>query len=493
MAILGFAMDANLLAQQLGNWTQAKGSLHRRLTAAFEHAIEQGMILPGTRVPAERSLAEALALSRTTVLTSYNNLKADGWLESRTGSGTWVSKRRASAARHQTHSAIVDGTSTVNLLEVGGTEMLDFALGCSVPLTELPGELFVLKPDTLEALLGGRSYMPLGLPQLRADVARLYTRQGLPTTSEEILITSGTQQALSLITSLYIQRGDAVLVENPTYFGALDVFRLAGARLSPLPVGLEHVQGSTLRDRLLAAGPRLMYLTPTYQNPTGAVMPASTRRLVAELADEFGIPVIEDHALADLSIEGFPPEPIARHCKTGTVLIVSSISKVFWSALRVGWIRGPAAVIAQLARIKTGADLSSALMTQAIASQLLTVLDDAKELRKEQLLRRRDLLASLLGEKLPEWEFIKPKGGLFLWVRLPSGDARYFAQCAARHGVAVTPGSMFASDESFANYLRIPFVLDEKSLATGVDRLAAAWTEYQGLANAQSARSSPIV
>lgn len=486
-------MDANVLAQQLGNWTQTKGSLHQRLTAAFEHAIEQGMILPGTRVPSERALAEALALSRTTVLTAYNSLKADGWLESRIGSGTWVSKRRASAARHQSHSAIVEGTSMVNLLKIEDTEMLDFALGCSVPLKELPRELFFLDTGVQEALLGGRSYMPLGLPQLRADIARLYTRQGLPTTSEEILITSGTQQALSLITSLYIQRGDAVLVENPTYFGALDIFRLAGARLSPLPVGLEHVEQSTLRDRLVAAGPRLMYLTPTYQNPTGAVMPDSTRKRVAELADEFGIPVIEDHALSDLSIEGLHAGPIARHSKTGTVMVVSSITKVFWGALRVGWVRAPMPVIAQLARVKTGADLGSALVTQAIAMQLLTAFDRAKEMRKEQLRRRRDLLVSLLHERLPDWEFTVPQGGLFLWVRLPSGDARYFAQCAARYGVALTPGSMFAADESYADYLRVPFVLEEQSLSRGVDRLAAAWTEYRELANARPARTAPLV
>jgi DNA-binding transcriptional MocR family regulator len=315
----------------------------------------------------------------------------------------------------------------------------------------------------------------------------------LPTESEEVLVTSGAQQALSLITSLYIQRGDAVLVENPTYFGALDAFRLAGARLSPVPVGSEHVRGSMLRDRLLSVGHRLMYLTPTWQNPTGAVMPESTRQAVAALADEFGIPVIEDHSLSELSIEGSPPGLIARHSKAGTVLTVGSMSKLFWAALRVGWVRGPAAAIAQLARVKTGTDLGSALMTQAIAAQLLTVLDRAKEMRREQLGQRRDLMASLLSERLPEWEFSRPQGGLFLWVRLPSGDARYFAQCAARHGVAVTPGSIFASDESYTDFLRIPFVLDEQSIDIGVDRLATAWTEYRGLTNSRPARAAPIV
>jgi DNA-binding transcriptional MocR family regulator len=479
--------------QQLGNWTQTKGPLHGRLAAAFVHAIEQGLILPGTRVPSERTLAEALTLSRTTVLTAYNDLKADGWLESRIGSGTRVSKRRASAARHQTHSATVNGSSTVNLLQINGAEMVDFAIGATVPLAELPRELFSTDADTQNALLAGRSYMPLGLPLLRAAIARTYTKQGLPTTSEQILPTSGAQQAISLITSLYIQRGDAVLVENPTYFGALDVFRLAGARLSPATVGLEHVLAPMLRDRVLAAGPRLIYLTPTYQNPTGAIMPDSTRQCVAAMADEFGIPVIEDHCLSELSIEGSPPGLIARHGKTGTVLSVGSISKLLWAGLRVGWVRGPVEAIAQLARVKTGSDLGSPLVTQAIAAQLLTALDRAKEIRREQLSRRRDLLASLLRERLPEWEFTKPQGGLFLWVRLPGADARHFAQCAARHGVALTPGTMFAADESYADYLRIPFVLDEQSLVLGVDRLALAWTDYRELANAPQAPTTQIV
>ncbi|MGD1072209.1 MAG: PLP-dependent aminotransferase family protein [Bryobacteraceae bacterium] len=486
-------MEVNQLAQQLGNWTAGRGPLHRRLSAAFQQAIEQGSILPGTRVPPERSLAKALALSRTTVLTAYNNLKQDGWLESRTGSGTWVGDRRASAARHRTHAAVVSGASTVNLLQIDGAAVVDFAVGVTAPLAELPRELFAVDAATQNALLAERSYMPLGLPRLRAAIARYYTTHGLPTESEQILITSGAQQALSLITSLYIQRGDAVLVENPTYFGALDVFRLAGARLSPVPVAAEHVRASVLRDRLLSVGHRLMYLTPTYQNPTGAIMPESTRQSVAALADEFGIPVIEDHTLSELTVDGTPPGPIARYSKAGTVLTVGSMSKLFWAALRVGWVRAPVAAIAQLARVKTGSDLGSALLTQAIAVQLLSVLDRAKEMRREQLLRRRDLLASLLREKLPEWEFSLPKGGLCLWVRLPSGDARTFAQCAARHGVAVISGSIFAADESYEDYLRIPFVLDEESLALGVDRLATAWTEYRGLARTQPARSAPIV
>ncbi len=485
-------MEAAQLTQQLGNWTQTPGPLYRRLATAFQQAVEQGLIAPGARVPPERELAKALALSRTTVLTAYNTLRADGWLESKTGSGTWVSHRLASAARHRTHAATVNGASTVSLLQIGG-EAVDLAMGTLFPLAELPAELLAIDAASQRALLTERSYMPLGLPRLRAAIARLYTSHGLPTDTEQILVTSGAQQALSLITALCIQRGDAVLVENPTYFGALDAFRLAGARLSPVPVGPEHVRSSMLRDRLLSVGHRLMYLTPTWQNPTGVVMPESARQSVAALADEFGIPVVEDHTMSDLSIEGTPPGFIARYSKAGMVLTVGSLSKIFWAALRVGWIRGPVGTIARLARIKTGSDLGSALLTQAIGAQLLTVLDRAKQMRRHELARKRDLVASLLREKLPEWDFSIPRGGVSLWVKLPGCDARYFVQCAARHGVAVSAGSIFAADESFPDYLRIPYVLDEPSLALGVDRLASAWTEYRGSTEARTARSEPIV
>ena len=222
-------------------------------------------------------------------------------------------------------------------------------------------------------------------------------------------------------------------------------------------------------------------------------MPELTRQCVAALADEFGIPVIEDHTLSELSIEGSPPGLIARYSREGTVLTVGSMSKLFWGGLRVGWVRGPVAAIAQLACVKTAADLGSASVTHAIAAQLLTALDRAKAIRREQHLRRRDHLVSLLRERLPEWQFTQPQGGFFLWVRLPAGDGRYFAQCSARHGVAVTPGSVFAADESLAEYLRIPFVLDEASIALGVDRLTAAWSEFRGIANARLTRSAPIV
>jgi DNA-binding transcriptional MocR family regulator len=244
----------------------------------------------------------------------------------------------------------------------------------------------------------------------------------------------------------------------------------------------------------MAHGPRLIHLTPTHHNPTGSVMPASSRRAIAHLAREFGIVVVEDGTLADTAIDGEPPPPpLAVHAPEDAVLTIGSLSKLYWAGLRVGWVRGPVSLIRQLARIKSAWDLGSAVTPQAVAAQLLSAIDRARMLRAQQFKERRDLLSSLVAEQLPEWQFEKPSGGLFLWVRLPGVDARYFAQCAARRHVALTPGSLFSVDESHVEYLRIPFLLDPPSLRLGVERLAAAWRECQGLAAARPFHAQPIV
>jgi DNA-binding transcriptional MocR family regulator len=473
-------MSIDIFVQQLGGWSAGGGPLHRRLAGAIETAIRQGIVLPGTQLPPERKLAQALTVSRTTVVAAYNALRTEGWLESRLGSGTWVAAGRAGSARQHARAAAVEGgASIVNVLQAADAEATDFATGTTEPLSALPASLFTIAPDVQRPLLSARNYFPLGLPALKDAIARQYRQMGIPTTPEQVLVTAGAQQAISLLTSLYVQRGDTVLVENPTYFGALQVFRLAGARLAEVAIGPRHVDPARLRDRILATRPRLVYLTPTHQNPTGAVLPEAARREVARLSQEFGVPILEDCSLSELDIEGPAPKAIAAFAGDGSLLTVGSMSKLYWSGLRVGWIRAAAGVIAQAARLKTAADLGCALQPQVIASQLLEARDQAWALRRAQLMARRDLLADLLREQLPEWTFAIPKGGLCLWVRLPGRDAGHFAQFAARFAVALAPGSMFAADDSCREFLRIPYLLDEEAIAEGVGRLKRAWEEFR--------------
>jgi DNA-binding transcriptional MocR family regulator len=355
--------------------------------------------------------------------------------------------------------------------------LIDFALGAPLQLAELPAELFSLPPDQYAALLRDHRYYPLGLPTLRQSVADYYSASGLDTRPEQVLITNGAQFAIALCAASYLQRGDSVLVEDPAYFGALDAFRTAGARLAGLPVGADGIQPSLLRDRIAATAARLVYLTPTFQNPTGAVMPALARKEVGRIAREFGVPVIDDSTFADLSLNGAPPPPLAAYVRDAPVITIGSLSKLLWPGLRVGWLRAAEPVIERLVRLRSALDLGSPLLTQAIAVQLLGALNLARRLRRSQLEPRRDLLASLIHRQLPEWKFRLPAGGFFLWVKLPDGDAREFAQTALRHGVVVLPGPSMSATGAHTRFLRVSFLAEPQTLRAGVGCLSAAWRE----------------
>jgi DNA-binding transcriptional MocR family regulator len=484
-------MDLTSTVQYLGNWSAGTGPLHRRLTRALAGLIQDGLVLPGARLPSERTLADGLAISRTTVVASYNALREQGWLASRRGGGTTVCDVGARPSRDRARASMLETSSLVSLLSLDD-DLLDMATGTTAPLSPLVGET-IARSDVFERTLASpRQYWPMGLPALRESIAAMYTRQQLPTRADEVLVTCGAQQAISLVCAWLVQRGDIVLVETPTFFGALDAFRLAGARLSGMPVERSHVDPGLLRDRLFATGPRLVYLTPTHSNPTGAVMPERARRAVAKSIDESGVVLVEDHALAGLTIDGSTPRFIASFADGG-VLTIGSLSKLCWGALRVGWIRGSVAAIRHLGRLKSAADLGGPLPTQALAVSLIGRFEAASAERRAQFGPRRDLLAGLLAERLPDWRFRKPSGGLFLWVQVPGADTRQFAQFAARHGVAVAPGAHFSVDDGPDDHLRLPFLLDEAALREGVERLTAAWHSYRRVTPGRDSREPTLV
>ena len=208
-------------------------------------------------------------------------------------------------------------------------------------------------------------------------------------------------------------------------------------------------------------------------------MPKTARREVARIAVELGVPVIDDGTLADLVLDGAPPPLIASFAPDAPVLTIGSLSKLMWPGLRIGWVRAPEPIVERLARLKSANDLGSPLLTQAIAVRLLGVLDEARRLRKLELKPRRDVMADLLKDHLPDWNFRLPAGGLFFWVKLPVGDSREFAQVALRHGVLILPGPTMSATEQHGPFLRIPFLAEPKAMRAGVRRLTAAWRDYQ--------------
>jgi DNA-binding transcriptional MocR family regulator len=474
-------VKASEFVNLLGPWSDGPEPLYERLAEGIRAALERGDVTGGLRLPAERALAKALAVSRTTVVRALAILRAEGWLESRQGSGTRVRRAGAAGAATERENAVATAfhRNTVfrGLIEGAGStiQLLGAHLPAAAPFVE---EALAEARDDLAPLLGHHGYIALGLPALQEAIARHLTRSGLRSTPDEILVTHGAQQAIGLASALYARPGGAVLVEEPTYLGAIDVFAAAGARLVSVPVGRDGVRLDLLEEALANDAPSLIYLMPTYQNPTGMAMPERNRRAIVRLAEERGIPIVEDNTLADLDLGSTPPAPLGALPTTAPVLTVGSVGKLFWGGLRIGWIRAAPPVLSRRARFKVMADLGSSLVSQAVAARLLDRVDAIKAARRRLLRERLEATAKRLEQLLPEFSWQRPAGGLSLWVRLPRGSASELAQVALRHGFSIVPGPICSARGGCTQFLRLPFALFGAELRDGIRRLARAWEEY---------------
>ena len=476
----------NRLVAQLGPWSSRPGPLYRRLADSLRAAIERGELEVGRRLPPERVLARQLAVSRTTVVQAYEVLRSDEWLESRQGSGTWVSRAPAATAvlgewSPAGSTAMMKRDSLVaGLTPRPGT--IDLTCACLPPLPGLVEESVAQAGEALSEAARDHGYCALGLPALRRAIARHLEARGLPTPESQVLVTSGAQQAIALAGALLLRRGDAALVESPTFLGALDALAASGATLSAVEVGPEGVRPDALREALRARPARLLYLTPTFQNPTGATMADGARREIARLASDAHLTILEDESLVDIALAAPPPPSLAALAPRAPVLSIGSLSKLCWGGLRIGWIRAPEPVITRLASLKVAADLGSSMLSQVIAVGLLERADEVRRLRRVQITRQRDALAAALEQHLPDWSWTLPEGGLSMWARLPHGDASEFAQVALRHGVSLLPGSTLSADGGHPQHLRLVYVHEPAVIAEAVARLARAWQAYAPMA-----------
>jgi len=466
-------LTATALSQLLGPWMHGKGPLRARLKGAVEKAILDGLIADGTRLPSERGFADAGGVSRTTIVSAYDLLEEDGLLERRRGSGAIVRTAAAHYRMTSQRDAELTALSSGMILQESD-DVIDLTLGWP----ELPHEFLpYLSSPSLAELHGSQCrsiYAPAGLPALRELIAARYAKVGIPTTAENIIVTTGSQQGLSLAASLFVRPGETVAIEQPTFFVALDTFRTLGARLRAFAPGFAD---RSLPQEMAKSSFRALYCIPTFQNPTGHVMPETTRRNLVSLAREHDIPVLEDCSLEALTFGAPTPRSLA-YFDSENVVSVGSLSKIFWPGMRVGWIRASQSVVARLSRLKVMSDLGTSVPSQVLAIRVLESFDRIAAFRRSELKRNCDLFSQCLAERLPQWRFEKPAGGLFLWVRLPFGDATSFAQFAAREGVRILPGSSMTVDGSCVEYVRLPFALCRARIEAAVARLASAWRRY---------------
>ena len=321
-----------------------------------------------------------------------------------------------------------------------------------------------------------------GDPALRALLAARFSSRGLNCEADDLLVTTGSQQALGLVSTVLVDPDDVVLVESPSYLAALQSFGFAGARLEPVPCDEDGLDPEALPGLIEAHAPKLLYIVPTFQNPTGRTLPAARRARLAQVAAEHGLWIIEDEPYGELRYDGSPLAPIGSHDGAADLTVtISSLSKVLAPGLRIGWLRAPEAILGPLTIAKQAADLHTSTVDQIAARTSLQAADLDLHIAAlcREYRRRRDALLDGLADALPPGStFNQPEGGMFVWARLPSGwDADELLQRALEHDVAFVPGHPFFAREADPRTLRLSFtthVPDE--IAEGLARLRRSWS-----------------
>ncbi|WP_436789056.1 PLP-dependent aminotransferase family protein [Yinghuangia sp. YIM S10712] len=477
MTVPHLTVSSTRLVDLLQPWQPPASGPHipayKALADRIRSLVLDGRVPLTARLPAERGLAERLGVSRTTIAAAYDLLRTDGYLVSRRGSGSWTA-----LPTHRTDlptRALVPGTAT-------GTIDLGVAA--------LPGPGHALQravadaTEALPAYAAAHGYHPAGLPVLRETIARRYTERGAPTTPDQIIVTGGALSAWVLVLRTFLHAGDRVAVESPTYANALEAVRAEGGRPVPVPMAETGWDLPAWHDALRAANPRLAYLIPDYQNPTGHLADTETRRRLIDDARAAGTVLVVDETCADLALDTPPPPhpdhpaPVAAHDRSGAVVTIGSASKSFWGGLRIGWVRATPDLVRRLVSTRAGLDVAAPVLDQLVLHHLVADHADAILAARLPALRdARDALAALIRTHLPGWTFSTPPGGLSLWAHTDTASTTVLAEAASRHGLRVAPGTLFSTTGAFERHLRIPYTLDEATLAEAVRRLALAAAE----------------
>ncbi len=367
-------------------------------------------------------------------------------------------------------------------------DVISFAGGLPAPEV-FPIEKFKEASEVVLTEMGDRALQygtTEGFQPLREMIARNATKYGIQISADNVLITSGSQQALDLLGRIFINRGDRVLVESPTYLGAIQAWNAYGVKYVTIPFD-DHGMRTDLLESRLRTGLKFIYVLPNFQNPTGVTLSRERRKELVEMADAYGVPIVEDDPYGQLRYEGehLPPvvvlddEMRAKEVPiySGNVIYTSTFSKILAPGLRLAWVVAPTEVIKKLVQAKQGCDLHTSTFNQYLAyevanstwmkSHIITIRKTYKE--------RRDIMLEALAEYMPKGvHWTHPKGGLFLWVTLPKGyDTQRIFKAAVDAKVAFVPGGSFHPMGGGENTMRLNFSNAKPELIKeGIKRLA---------------------
>ena len=448
--------------------------IYRQLYEQIRDSIEQGTLRPGERLPATRELAGQLGVNRATISSAYDLLETDGLISGHVGRGSFVTARQQSA-----------GVDWASLLPptAARTPVPDARISFS---TSRPSEfLFPLEAfrETCEEVIQSaeaQSILQLGSPAGYAPLRRYLLErgreEGIIRDGDDILITSGCQQGFDLLQRVLVSHGETVLLEDPVYPGLGSVFSRAGANIVGIPVGMNGID-TQLAERALGGDPaRMLVVTPSFQNPTGTTLPVDERRRLLDMTRRAGTILVENDIYGDLVYRGTREPTIRQLDETSDTVLLRSYSKLAFPGLRVGWVIGPARLIARLTEAKQLSDLHTDHLAQAVLLRFAESgrLDAHRKLMLEAGRQRLSAVLEACEKHLPAGSgYTKPRGGMNLWVELPEPlDAAELLPKAVREGVSYTPGKYFAIKPAEAGALRLSFAqLPPDRIAAGVSTL----------------------
>lgn len=434
--------------------------LHVQISQALAQAIDSGQLTPDSRLPSVRSLAKTLGVNTITIVTAYRELEHQGYAWSRTGSGTFV----RSAPPVETARQIFIPHQGINFASATPTPEIfpvqDFKRLINLVLDRDGGHAFGYQESQ-------------GWPPLREAMQQYLAGNGISTQVENIHIISGAQQGIDLAAKILVRQGDTIFVEGPTYHGAIASFQSRGARIVSIPLEVDGPDLAALKEELRRQRPKLFYVMPNFQNPTGYSYSEHKKQALLDLAREFNFTLVEDDYLSELS---FPGEKISRPLKVmdsgNQVIYIKSFSKILMPGLRLGLLAAPASLNLELDAAKQFSDISSSGLLQRTLDLYLREQSWHQHLQDVGKIyaARYQTATKALARHLPQLKYVPPGGGLHCWLQLPegiSGDALH-RRCL-REEVLITPGSYFAPSGLYNRFIRLSYAaVTEDQIEQGI-------------------------
>lgn len=471
--------------------------VYLQISSQIRDMILSGHMAPGSKLPPERKLADMLGVNRSTVLNAYRELKSDGYADSHVGHGTVVvnvlhDRETASDLFNplpmpweqlfsESVSRSADTTVRDLLKQASSRDMILFAAGASAQGLDSLDELLRVQQEIVrEYEHTVVSHMPTeGYFPLRESICSLMSVRGINAHPSEVMVLSGSQQGLDLAARVFLDPGDVVFVEEPTFFCAFQIFKTAGARVIGVPADSDGMRIDLLASMIERFKPKLIYTIPDFQNPTGMVMSLDRRRQLLSLAYRHQVAILEDDPYGRLRYEGADIPPLKTLDRHGYVIYLSTFSKLLFPGFRVGWLAAPATVLNRFTMLKQNADLHTSSITQFIFNSFIDkglLEGHIKRVITENAARRDIMLDELAKTAVSGMHWNRPMGGLYLWCRIPDGisQSKLLAK-ASEYGVAFVPGNAFYPNGPTGNYIRLNYTFPSPELIReGVRRLTKA-------------------